>query len=70
MNCVCRAGTWSCVGVPQVISQALAEDGNAFAGSSNSDAVPSYAVALIVIGTLILVMLLVVVVQLVVFVRS
>jgi CHASE3 domain sensor protein len=50
----------------------LADNGNTLSASSANaaDAVPSYGIALIVLGALILVMLLVVIVQLVVFVRS
>jgi hypothetical protein len=70
-NCVCNAnGAWNCVSQP-TIAQALAENGNTLSASSSSaDSMPSYAVALIVIGALVLVMLLVVIVQLVALIRS
>jgi hypothetical protein len=67
MNCVCNAnGAWNCA---RPIAQAAVDVGNTFA-SSSSDSVPSYAVALIVIGALVLVMLLVVIIQLVALIRN
>jgi CHASE3 domain sensor protein len=71
MDCQCTRGAWNCASRP-VVTQALADNGNTLSASSanSADAVPSYGIALIVLGALILVMLLVVIVQLVVFVRS
>jgi len=71
MSCICsRGGSWNCVGQLQT-ALALADNGNTLASSSStSDSIPSYGVALIVVGALVLVMLLVVIVQLVALIRS
>jgi len=69
MNCLCRpGGAWSCQS-PQVVSNAVGDGTNTYSSSTTDSSAPAYAIALFVVGAIVLVMLLVVIGQLFVVLR-